>query len=136
MGDCCPNYRVRGGLRQCRAPRLLVATTSEKGAAARRPTAACREVTVDEKQAADEEQCSLLVAHRPARGTADAGRHLPDDATRRREAQIERLRQRIESMLMNEAFEEDAAGMSDGMSDLLRSIAARKMAARKAVAVR
>lgn len=36
-------------------------------------------------------------------------------------------------MLINEAYEEDASGMSDGMSDLLRSIAARKMAARKAL---
>ena len=56
-----------------------------------------------------------------------------DEASRRREVQSERLRQRLESMLINEAYEEDASGMSDGMSDLLRSIAARKMAARKAL---
>ena len=56
---------------------------------------------------------------------------LTDEKVRRREARLEQLRQRIESLLINEAFEEDEAGMSESMSDLLRSIAARKMAARK-----
>ena len=58
---------------------------------------------------------------------------LPSDAERRREVGHERLRQRIEAILINEAFEEDETGRSAGMTDLLRSIAARKQAARKAL---
>ena len=56
---------------------------------------------------------------------------LPNEVERKREARLEQMRQRIESLLINEAFEEDEAGMSEGMSDLLRSIAARKLAARQ-----